>query len=284
MLMKNYTKLDDIIAHAHRVLDHIDPKVPCPSNINDDLWDQLDAIILQWMYATISPDLPLTILESHVTAMSVQNHLHNIFQDNKASRAVYFQSEFVRCRLENFSSVSSYCQHMKDLADKLANFDTKVSDHQMVIYLIVGLSKEFDIIVSLIQQSEPLPNFSKAHSMILLKETHHANQKTIICDAKVLPAASKPPPDNPNYKPISPPASNDGGDRGNGGLIILESCTKERIYIYKPINLIYYTNSTFNKILIFQHLLVQIQFYLKRFGTSYYYNTSFDLCLIFFIY
>lgn len=44
-------------AHAFTVLDHIDPSIPKPLNVSDELWDRLDAIVLQWVYSTISTDL-----------------------------------------------------------------------------------------------------------------------------------------------------------------------------------------------------------------------------------
>lgn len=147
----SWAELFKVAAQAHRVLDHIDPKVARPADVDDDLWDQLDVILLQWIYATISSDLLLTILEPNTMALTAWDHLRNIFQDKKASRAVYLQSEFVWCRLETFSSISSCCQHLKDLSDQLGNVDVKVSNHQLVIQLIARLSKEFDTVASLIQ-------------------------------------------------------------------------------------------------------------------------------------
>lgn len=136
----SWAELFKVAARAHRVLDHIDPAVARPADIDDALWDQLDAIILQWIYATISSNLLLTILEPNSTALLAWTRLKNIFQDNKASRVVYLQNEFARCRLESFSSIFAYCQHLKDLADQLANVDSKISDRQLVIQLIVSLT------------------------------------------------------------------------------------------------------------------------------------------------
>lgn len=81
----------------------------------------------------------LTKLEPNATTLTVWSRLKDIFHDNKASRAIYLQSEFARCCLETFSSVSAYCPQLKDIADQLSNVDAKVSDHQMVIQLVVGL-------------------------------------------------------------------------------------------------------------------------------------------------
>lgn len=60
-LFRNTTKV-------YNVLDHIDPKVKKPEGIDSDLWGKLDAIVLQWLYGTISIDLLYKNLDdkSHV--------------------------------------------------------------------------------------------------------------------------------------------------------------------------------------------------------------------------
>lgn len=111
------------------------------------------------------------------------------------------------------SSVSAYCQQLKDIYNQLSNVDEKVFDHEMVFQLVVGFSKEFDMVASLIQQSKPLPSFAKACSMVLLEETCRAQQQSLASDAKALVASStrssganvdKPPPPKEN-------ANNRGG-------------------------------------------------------------------------
>ncbi|XP_021722601.1 uncharacterized protein LOC110690082 [Chenopodium quinoa] len=54
---------------AFTILDHIDPSIPKPINVSDELWDRLDVIILQWVYRTISTNLLYKILVDKATAM-----------------------------------------------------------------------------------------------------------------------------------------------------------------------------------------------------------------------
>lgn len=65
-------------------------------------WSRLDAIVLQWIYNTISNDLLHTFLKPSTTATQSWNALENIFQDNQNSRAVYLEHKFVTTRLQNF--------------------------------------------------------------------------------------------------------------------------------------------------------------------------------------
>ena len=78
----------------------------------------LDATVLQWIYATISHDLLHTILEPDTTTMEAWNRLRDIFQDNKHSRAVTLEYDFTHTTMEAFSSVSTYCQLLDQVASE----------------------------------------------------------------------------------------------------------------------------------------------------------------------
>ncbi|XP_047329977.1 uncharacterized protein LOC124933594 [Impatiens glandulifera] len=84
-----------------------------------DMWLTLDAIVLQWIYATISQDLLHTILEPDSTAEQAWTRLCGIFQDNRHSCAVSLEQEFSITIVTDFPRVSAYCQRLKVLSDQL---------------------------------------------------------------------------------------------------------------------------------------------------------------------
>ncbi|KAJ9547690.1 hypothetical protein OSB04_020233 [Centaurea solstitialis] len=141
----SWAELFKIHARAFQVLDHIIP--PRDKDVDDTLWKRLDAIVLQWIYGTISTDLLHTILEPDASAERAWTHLQDIFQDNKSSRA-------------------------------LANVGSPVSNQRLVLQLVSGLSEAYDGVATIIQQSDPLPPFYKARSMLTLEETRKAQQST----------------------------------------------------------------------------------------------------------
>ena len=81
-------------ARAYNVLDHIDSTIQKPKDIDDELWNRLDAIVLQWLYGTISTDLLYKILHEKATSMVAWDRLCNLFQDNKGTRVVHLESQF----------------------------------------------------------------------------------------------------------------------------------------------------------------------------------------------
>ncbi|XP_074297686.1 uncharacterized protein LOC141628440 [Silene latifolia] len=72
--------------------------------------------------------------------------------------------------MDNYPDVSSYCQALKMIADQLANVGAPVSETRLVLQLVTKVSDGFDGIPSIIQQSDPLPSFYKARSMLSLEE------------------------------------------------------------------------------------------------------------------
>nr|GMD22937.1 retrovirus-related Pol polyprotein from transposon TNT 1-94 [Ipomoea batatas] len=180
-----WSELFKIHAKAYKVLDHIIPpsKEKAKSNsslslkdTDPELWSRVDAIVLQWIYGTISDDLLNTILERDSTAELAWNRLEDIFSDNKNSRALYLEQEFSAVRMEQFTDASSYCQHLETLADQLSNVGAPVSNNRLVLQLVSGLTDAYATVGSQIRHEDPLPLFYKARSMIILEETAMAKK------------------------------------------------------------------------------------------------------------
>ncbi|KAD5508443.1 hypothetical protein E3N88_16146 [Mikania micrantha] len=184
---------------AVTVLDHILPsdKATEPTTVDPVLWARLDAIVLQWIYGTISNDLLHTILKPKSTAAQTWQALANIFQDYKTSRALHLQSRFYNKKLDSFPTASAYCQQLKVLSDQLANVDAPVSDSQLVLQLINGLTgSKLDGIGMMLQQTSPLPNFYTSRSRLILEETRQAQQSqtdTALHATTTVPAVSHAP-------------------------------------------------------------------------------------------
>ncbi|XP_057518472.1 uncharacterized protein LOC130799391 [Amaranthus tricolor] len=65
-------------AKVYKVLDHIDPQAK-KQEVDYNVWEQLDAIVLQWIYGTISTHFLLKILDEKAMAMTTWNRLSEIF-------------------------------------------------------------------------------------------------------------------------------------------------------------------------------------------------------------
>ncbi|XP_071732384.1 uncharacterized protein [Rutidosis leptorrhynchoides] len=191
-----------IHCRAFDVLDHIIPDSSSQSSQTSQTtsqtppknWAKLDAIVLQWIYGTITNELLLNILSPYSTAQQAWDRLKGIFYDNQNSLAVHLTNQFANTKLEAFSSMSAYCQEMKHIADQLGNIGPKVKEDCLVLQLITGLSDSYDIVASLISHAKKLPTFYEARSMLILEETRTAKQSPVPNHAVLVTTASSPLP------------------------------------------------------------------------------------------
>ncbi|XP_074306461.1 uncharacterized protein LOC141641708 [Silene latifolia] len=219
-------------AKATRVLHHIissKGKSIGPSPDDDkELWETIDATVLQWIYATVTNDLLETIVEENSTAKECWDRIKNIFHDNQHSRAVTLEQEFSHISMEDFSTVSTYCQRLKSIADQLKNVGSPVSDSRLVLQLVSGLSSAYSGIGTIIRQSNPLPPFYRARSMLTLEEAGKAKQSATGAPSAMLakntadgesilgrPPAPAQNKSNKNWNKKK--GGNKGGGKGNNG-------------------------------------------------------------------
>ncbi|XP_021971352.1 uncharacterized protein LOC110866512 [Helianthus annuus] len=140
-----WSELFKIQCKSFQVYDHLLPRVTPPTSSSDkdrekekeqvpaETWERLDSIVLQWIYGTISSDLLHTILKPNTTAYDAWIALANLFQDNKASRTIDSNNRFASTRLDQFSSMTAYCQAMKVIYDQLTNIGSPITDEQLVL-------------------------------------------------------------------------------------------------------------------------------------------------------
>ncbi|XP_057522458.1 uncharacterized protein LOC130802457 [Amaranthus tricolor] len=98
----SWVKLFRLTCIVYNVLDHIDSTAPRSSDIDTALWMRLDAVLKQWLYATISPDFLQTILKPNATAHEVWTRVEELFHDNKNTRAVFLETQFNKLALSDF--------------------------------------------------------------------------------------------------------------------------------------------------------------------------------------
>ncbi|KAM0045456.1 hypothetical protein Hdeb2414_s0009g00304071 [Helianthus debilis subsp. tardiflorus] len=161
----SWVKLFHLHARAYKVLHHIDgTEPPAKSDPLYDAWSEIDALILQWIYRTLSDDLLARVLSADLTARATWLKIQEIFVNNKQARAVTLETKFTNTTLNSCASFDDYCQTLKDLAEQLKDVDQPVSDSRLVIQMVRGLPIEYDTIAAIINQNKP--SWDVARSMI----------------------------------------------------------------------------------------------------------------------
>ncbi|GAU32670.1 hypothetical protein TSUD_218470 [Trifolium subterraneum] len=178
-LYLSWSALFKVQARVHNVLDHIIQQTDATAlqasaelkAADSELWNRLDAVMLQWMYATVSQDILQSILVTDDTAEDCWKRIGALFNDNKHARAVQLENQFSNTHLEDFPSTATYCIHLKNLSDQLANVDSPVSDTRLILKMISGLTDAYSGFVTYIQQYDPLPTFAAARTQLELEES-----------------------------------------------------------------------------------------------------------------
>ncbi|XP_071686980.1 uncharacterized protein [Rutidosis leptorrhynchoides] len=114
----SWAELFKIHCQAFDVLDHIIPTTDDSSGAssagqtqttNIAYWIKLDAIVLSWIYVTLSNELLINILTPGSTAQQTWKRIKAIFHDNQHSRAVHLAAKFANTKLGSFPNMSAYC-------------------------------------------------------------------------------------------------------------------------------------------------------------------------------
>ncbi|XP_055826240.1 uncharacterized protein LOC129894567 [Solanum dulcamara] len=114
------------------------------------LWKHLDAVILQCIYTTVTPDLLLVILKRNDMAEDVWNRLESHFQDNKI--------------LLIHPSRGGLYEY------RLGDIDTPVTNSRLVLRLTGSLPEAYSCTVDFIQNQEPLTPFESCCSRLKMAE------------------------------------------------------------------------------------------------------------------
>ncbi|KAL4561400.1 hypothetical protein LXL04_033566 [Taraxacum kok-saghyz] len=208
-----WVKLFQLHAHGYKVLDHIDGTPgPPKTDPSYDAWVEIDSIVLQWIYRTISEDLLSRVLEDESTAHTAWTRIKNIFLNNKGSRAAALEHEFTNLTLKSMPSLEACCQRLKELYVQLSDVESLVSQNRLVLQLVRGLPSEFDTTASYINQT--LPSWDAACSMLEL-ELHRQTARETLAPPPLAAAGShdqtplvrprrenqnRGPPRNPNQR------------------------------------------------------------------------------------
>ncbi|XP_021996404.1 uncharacterized protein LOC110893617 [Helianthus annuus] len=104
-----WVELFNLHARGYEVLDHITSEPPAKDDPSYAQWMKIDAIVLQWIYSTLSEEYLLRVLEEPSTALQVWNRVKAIFHNNKGPRCAALQTRFVILKLSSMPSLEAYC-------------------------------------------------------------------------------------------------------------------------------------------------------------------------------
>ncbi|XP_022032647.1 arp2/3 complex-activating protein rickA-like [Helianthus annuus] len=197
----SWVKLFTLHAKGYKVLSHIDG-TPSPGKDSADFaeWENIDSIVLQWIYGTLSDALLVRVLTDESTAHEAWLRVKRLFVNNKGPRSQALQHELANTTLASMSNLEAYCQKIRDLTDQLKALNFPMNDQQRVLHLVKGLPKEYDTISSILNNS--LPTWEDAIEQ-LLSEAGRIKTRDAVTHTPPI-AAAFPPSTTPTTDPQQP--------------------------------------------------------------------------------
>lgn len=80
--------------------------------------------------------------------------------------------------MANSLNASAYCQLLKVLSDQLQNVRALISNNRLILQMVAVHTLAYNNFGILIRESDPLPPFYKAWSMLILEEGRLTKQAT----------------------------------------------------------------------------------------------------------
>ncbi|XP_022019514.1 uncharacterized protein LOC110919554 [Helianthus annuus] len=130
----SWVKLFTLHARGYKVLRHIDG-TPSPPKEDPtyEAWEELDAVVLQWIYETVSDELFVRVLKTESNAREAWVRISKLFLNNKGSRVATLEHEFSNLKLKAMPSLEAYCQRLRELADMLDDVESPVPESRLII-------------------------------------------------------------------------------------------------------------------------------------------------------
>lgn len=94
----------------------------------------------------------------------------NLFQDNQNACVVTLEQEFSIVYMKTFPNVFAYYQCLKTLSDQLCGISALVNNHSMLLRFISDVIGTYQGVSTLIRQSNLLPFFNQAISLLTLED------------------------------------------------------------------------------------------------------------------
>ncbi|XP_039851787.1 uncharacterized protein LOC120710200 [Panicum virgatum] len=121
------------------LLDHVDGSVDAQLQVFDPEWTQIDTCVVSWIYATLSDDLLSAVIQPDDTAHSVWSAIATQFLDNVVQRTSQARQQ-LHALSQGDMNVVDYCVQIKRQGDILRDLGSPLTDQELVITLLGGLS------------------------------------------------------------------------------------------------------------------------------------------------
>ncbi|OVA07089.1 hypothetical protein BVC80_1119g4 [Macleaya cordata] len=217
------------ILRSQKLFKYVDPTHPIPPthitapttnervpNPAFEEWQDVDQTILTWIHVTLTDPVHSQVLGIK-TARDAWLALEKSFADQNNARVLQLKCQLQRIQRGN-QTIADYLSQIKSIADSLAAADNRVSDMDLVLYVLHGLGPEYEPFYTAITTRPPLPTFNELYSLLLTQETrlqHLQQNHSEITQTTAFVAGSSSSPQQSRHSNQQRSQSSSSNGRGN---------------------------------------------------------------------
>jgi hypothetical protein len=148
---------------------------PIP-NLAYDLWFKKDQAILSALLSSLSPEVVSHCLFLK-TSKDVWDKLDGLYAAQSQASAMQLHMQLATLNKQDLSA-TDYFNWVKNLGDNLAAVGAPLRDDEVMAYILIGLSEEYDsLVTSVMTQAEPM-SLSEVYTNLLSFEVRLMNHNS----------------------------------------------------------------------------------------------------------
>ncbi|XP_071740896.1 uncharacterized protein [Rutidosis leptorrhynchoides] len=184
----NYSHWSTLFSnHCHAFNVHNFFEAATSSDPPDEETRKADAVVLGWIFLTISEPILERLLNSQPKT-AYDGWEKNIFQDNKHSKTVELTAELRSLNMGDLNA-ERYFRKVESISAMLTNLGAKIEEDELVTYAINGLNERFPHAHHIILHSNPFLSFNTVRSTITLEEMQLSRKNCTTVGAHGTPSA-----------------------------------------------------------------------------------------------
>lgn len=104
--------------------------------------------------------------------------LKNLYQTQNTNRVLSLKGKLFTLKMEENESATRFIARVKDLKDRLGDIREKVSDLDLVMITLNGMTNEYQVFISGLSAREKAPAFEELTGILLQEEERRQNLKS----------------------------------------------------------------------------------------------------------
>jgi hypothetical protein len=182
-------------------------------------WWGMDNVVLSWLFDTLTIKFQDIVRQRGGTTRQVWLAIEEELI-NRKDGALHLNAALWTF-IQGDLNVNDYCHKMKGMADTFRDLDEPMAEHTLVLNILRGLNKRYDLLNTFLKRVVPFPSFHDVHNDLLLEEltmgVEAASDSATTFTASSGQQYRPLPFPTPFGAPCPLPPPGDGGGHDNGG-------------------------------------------------------------------